>query len=136
MITKQLSVFLENKSGSLTEVTRVLGNAGVNLTAMSVADNSDFGILRCTVSDTALGVEALKAEGFAVMVSEVVAFSCGDVPGTLSKVLSRLSTEGVAVEYLYSFACCGKANIILRPSDMGACIRILEQEGLKAVFAE
>ena len=72
MKTKQLSIFLENKSGRLTEVTEVLGKAGVNLSAMSIADNSDFGILRCIVSDPDKAYQVLKEAHFAVKITDVV----------------------------------------------------------------
>ena len=72
MKAKQLSVFLENKGGRLTEVTDVLGSAGINLSAMSIADNSDFGILRCIVSDPDAAYKVLKEAGFAVKITDVI----------------------------------------------------------------
>ena len=79
MKTKQLSIFLENKSGRLTEVTEVLGKAGVNLSAMSIADNSDFGILRCIVSDPDKAYQVLKKAHFAVKITDVIGFVCPNV---------------------------------------------------------
>ena len=76
MLAKQLSIFLENKSGRLTEVTDVLGEAGVNLSAMSIADNSDFGILRCIVSDPDKAYQVLKAAHFAVKITDVIGCIC------------------------------------------------------------
>ena len=90
MLAKQLSVFLENKSGRLTEVTDVLGNAGVNLSAMSIADNSDFGILRCIVSDPDKAYQVLKASHFAVKMTDVIGFVCPNTSGSLAKVLKRI----------------------------------------------
>ena len=87
MLAKQLSIFLENKSGRLTEVTEVLGRAEVNLSAMSIADNSDFGILRCIVSDPELGYKVLKENNFAVKMTDVIGFTCPNTPGSLSIVL-------------------------------------------------
>ena len=84
MLAKQLSVFLENKSGRLTEVTDVLGEAGVNLSAMSIADNSDFGILRCIVSDPDKAYQVLKAAHFAVKITDVIGFVCPNTSGSLA----------------------------------------------------
>ena len=103
MLAKQLSVFLENKSGRLTEVTDVLGKAGINLSAMSIADNSDFGILRCIVSDPELGYKVLKEAHFTVKITNVIGFSCPNTPGSLAVVLKCLSDANVFIEYMYSF---------------------------------
>ena len=121
MLAKQLSVFLENKSGRLTEVTDVLGKAGINLSAMSIADNSDFGILRCIVSDPELGYKVLKEAHFTVKITNVIGFSCPNTPGSLAVVLKCLSDANVFIEYMYSFANGNVAHVIIRPSDLEAC---------------
>lgn len=125
MLAKQLSVFLENKSGQLTDVAGVLGRAGVNLSAMSIADNSDFGILRCIVSDPDAAKAALEAANFTVRVSDVIGFDCPNTSGALAVVLKYLSDAGVFIEYMYSFACGDVAHIVIRPTDLDACERIL-----------
>ena len=104
MKAKQLSVFLENKSGRLTEVTEALGKANINLSAMSIADNSDFGILRCIVSEPERAYQVLKEAGFAVKMTDVIALNCPNTSGSLAVVLDYLSSQGVFIEYLYSFA--------------------------------
>ena len=126
MFAKQLSVFLENKSGRLTEVTEVLAAEYINLSAMSIADNSDFGILRCIVSDPDHAYQVLRREHFAVKVTDVVGFICPNVPGSLAKILRKLSDQGVFIEYMYSFNFGDHANIIVRPSNLEECARILE----------
>ena len=131
MLAKQLSVFLENKSGRLTEVTDVLGNAGVNLSAMSIADNSDFGILRCIVSDPDKAYQVLKASHFAVKMTDVIGFVCPNTSGSLAKVLKHLSENGVFIEYMYSFSNGDVAHVVIRPTDLEGCERILaEKKGL------
>ena len=105
MVAKQLSIFLENKSGRLTEVTEVLAEEGINLSALSIAENADFGILRGIVSEPDKAYEALKNRHFAVNVTDVIGISCPNVPGALARVLRFLSDEGVFIEYMYSFAC-------------------------------
>ena len=128
MKAKQLSIFLENKSGRLTEVTDVLGSAGINLSAMSIADNSDFGILRCIVSDPDRAYEVLKAAHFAVKITDVIGFTCPNTSGSLAVVLKLLSEKGVFIEYMYSFANGDKANVVIRPTDLEACERVLAEK--------
>lgn len=135
MLAKQLSIFLENKSGRLTEVTEVLGKAEVNLSAMSIADNSDFGILRCIVSDPELGYKVLKENNFAVKMTDVIGFTCPNTPGSLSIVLKCLSDAGVFIEYMYSFSNGDSANVIIRPSDLKLCDQILQSKKIDLIAA-
>ncbi|MBR4239152.1 MAG: amino acid-binding protein [Prevotella sp.] len=135
MLAKQLSIFLENKSGRLTEVTEALGEAGVNLSAMSIADNSDFGILRCIVSDPDKAYQVLKAAGFALKVTDVIGFTCPNTPGSLAVVLKYLSDNGVFIEYMYSFSQGDYANVVIRPTDLQACDKLLEQKKVDLIAA-
>ena len=135
MLAKQLSIFLENKSGRLTEVTEALGEAGVNLSAMSIADNSDFGILRCIVSDPDKAYQVLKAAGFALKVTDVIGFTCPNTPGSLAVVLKYLSDNGVFIEYMYSFNHGDYANVVIRPTDLMACDKLLEQKKVDLIAA-
>ena len=123
MVAKQLSIFLENKSGRLTEVTEVLAEEGINLSALSIAENADFGILR--------GIN----RHFAVNVTDVIGISCPNVPGALARVLRFLSDEGVFIEYMYSFANGETANVIIRPNNMEDCIRILTEKKVDLLAA-
>lgn len=135
MLAKQLSIFLENKSGRLTEVTEALGSAGVNLSAMSIADNSDFGILRCIVSDPDKAYQVLKAAGFALKVTDVIGFTCPNTPGSLAVVLKYLSDNGVFIEYMYSFSQGDYANVVIRPTDLQACDKLLELKKVDLIAA-
>ena len=135
MLAKQLSVFLENKSGRLTEVTEVLGSAGINLSAMSIADNSDFGILRCIVSDPDKAYQVLKAAHFAVKITDVIGFTCPNVSGSLAKVLQHLSNSGGFIEYRYSFANGDVATVVIRPTDLENCERILAEKKVELMAA-
>ena len=135
MLAKQLSVFLENKSGRLTEVTEVLGNAGVNLSAMSIADNSDFGILRCIVSDPDKAYKELKAAQFTVKITDVIGFICPNTSGSLAKVLKMLSDNGIFIEYMYSFANGDVAHVVVRPTDLEACDRVLAEKKVELMAA-
>ena len=135
MKAKQLSVFLENKSGRLTEVTDAMGAAGINISALSIADNSDFGILRCIVSDPQEAYKVLKEAGFAVKLTDVIGFTCPNTSGSLALVLRYLSDQGIFIEYMYSFANGDVANIVIRPSDIDACDRILEEKKVDLIAA-
>ena len=135
MVAKQLSIFLENKSGRLTEVTEVLAKEGINLSDLCIAENADFGILRGIVSDPDKAYKALKDNHFAVNVTEVVGINCPNVPGALAKVLQYLSNEGVFIEYMYSFANNNSANVIIRPNDMENCIRVLTEKKVDLLAA-
>jgi len=132
MIIKQLSVFLENKTGRLNEVTDCLGSADINLTALSIADTSEFGILRMIVSDPDKALKTLKKEGFAVSLTEVVCLQSPNTPGSLAKALDILSGEGVFIEYLYAFSNGNNAaNVVLKPGDIQKCINILQKNKMK-----
>ena len=87
MTIKQLSVFLENKTGRINEVTKILGKNGINMHAFSMAETTDFGILRLIVSEVDKAVEILRNENFAVMLTDVVCISCPNVAGSLSAIL-------------------------------------------------
>lgn len=103
MKVDQLSIFLENRAGRLAEVTRILSEAGVNIRALSLADTSDFGILRLIVSDFEAAKSKLKEAGFTVGRTTVVAVEITDQPGGLHNILSMLQDAGINVEYMYAF---------------------------------
>ncbi|MBQ7661887.1 MAG: ACT domain-containing protein [Prevotella sp.] len=135
MLAKQLSIFLENKSGRLNEVTEILGEAGINLSAMSIADNSDFGILRCIVSDPEKAYAVLKEKHFAVKITDVIGFVCPNISGSLAIVLKKLSEKGVFIEYMYSFANGDVAHVVIRPTDLEECDRILSEMKVELMAA-
>ncbi|HNW50596.1 MAG TPA: ACT domain-containing protein [Prolixibacteraceae bacterium] len=130
MIIKQLSVFLENKSGRLSEVTTVLGKAGINMTAFSIADTSDFGILRVIVSDPKKALEILKENNFSVRLTDVICLKCANEPGSLSNILEILDNEGVTIEYMYAFSTGDTANIVIRPTNVQKGIEILQKNNI------
>ena len=103
MKTEQLSVFLENRAGRLAEVTHTLGEAGINIRALSLADTSDFGILRMIVCDHEKAKVVLKEKGFTLGRTSVVAVEVPDTPGGLDSVLQTVSKNGINVEYMYAF---------------------------------
>ncbi|MDR2694960.1 MAG: ACT domain-containing protein, partial [Deltaproteobacteria bacterium] len=103
MKVEQLSIFLENKTGRLAEVTRTLGKAGINIRALSLADTSEFGILRLIVDNREKAKSALKEQGFTVGRTQVVAVRVDDRPGGLDDILQLLSDRSINVEYMYAF---------------------------------
>jgi len=137
MKIKQLSIFLENRAGRLGNVTKAMGDAGVNILALSLADTSDFGILRLIVSDVEKAESVLTQSGFVCMVNEVTAVEVEDKPGGLARILNLLVDEGVNVEYMYAFseAHTARAALIFRFDDPEKAVEHLRAAGIK-VFAE
>lgn len=127
MKVEQISIFLENKSGRLAEVARTLGDAGVNIRALSIADSSDFGILRIIVNDNDKAVEVLKKKGFTVSRTEVVAVEVTDRPGGLAQVLNLLEQKNINVEYMYAFfeRRSDNAVIVFRFDENDSAIKVL-----------
>ena len=127
MKVEQISIFIENKSGRLAEVTRILGEANVNIRALSLADTSDFGILRLIVNCPEKAKEVLKEKGFTVSKTEVVAVEVPDQPGGLSAILQALDRDGINVEYMYAFVerCGGNAVIIFRFDEIDKALATL-----------
>ena len=112
MVIKQLSIFLENKTGRLNDVAKLLGDSGINMTAYSLADNSDFGILRVIVSDPAKAEKILKENRFAVSLTDVICVRIDNLPGALSKVLAILAKADIYIEYMYAFSEGEGANVV------------------------
>lgn len=136
MIIKQLSVFLENKTGRLNEVTQILGNAGINMSAFSVADTSEFGILRMIVSEPEKALTILKEAEFSVRLTDVICLNSPNEPGALARALDILSGENVFIEYLYAYSMNDKsANIVLKPDNIQKCIEVLQKHKLELVRA-
>ena len=135
MIIHQLSVFLENKSGRLTEVLEVLGEENIRITALSVADTSEFGILRLIVSDPDKARVSLKKKNFTVNLTDVISVMAPNEARYYAKILRILSDLDISVEYTYAFSVGAKSIIILRCSDTDKAIEALkshEMELLKA----
>jgi hypothetical protein len=133
MKVEQISVFLENKPGALAEVTRILGEAGINIRALSLADTKDFGILRLIVNDNDRARQILGQKGFTVRKTEVVAVEVPDRPGGLADILKCLSEAGVNVEYLYAFVQQSGTNaiIIFRFDETDRAIRVLSAQNFR-----
>ena len=135
MLIKQLSIFLENKSGRLNEVSQILAKAGINMSAFSVADTSEFGILRLIVSDPEQACKVLRENQFSVNLTDVVCLNCPNKPGALAKALQILSDNQVSIEYLYAYSVSDSANVVLKPDRLEACIKVLQEHKVELVRA-
>jgi hypothetical protein len=133
MIIKQLSVFLENKAGRLTELTGILGRAGINMTALSIADTSEFGIIRTVVSDPEKALQILKEHNFSVSLTDVVCLTTPNKPGALARALEILSVEGISIEYMYAFSIGEEAFIIMKTEDINRTIQVLKENDMHLV---
>jgi len=130
---KQISVFLENTTGRLCEVTQTLAKAGVNLRAISIADTADFGILRLIADKTDDAVNALSAAGFTTRQTTVAAVEINDKPGSLASLIELFKESGINIEYLYASleGGDGKAVVIFKLEDHEKGFEILKKSGLK-----
>jgi len=131
---KQISVFLENTTGRLSDVTKTLASAGINLRAISIADTADFGILRLIVDKTDKAVDALNQAGFTTRQTDVVAVEIEDVPGSLAKLMELFQQSQVNIEYLYASLegrQAGKAVVIFKLKDHDKGQEILSSKGFK-----
>lgn len=136
MLVKQVSVFLENKSGRLAEVSRILGENNIDIKALSIADTTEYGILRIIVNDPELTVSVLKDKGFSVRTNNVIAVSVSDKPGGLLEALECLHRNHIGIEYMYAFIGnieMGKAIVILRVEEKEKAIDVLQKSGIDLI---
>ena len=136
MIIKQLSVFLENESGRLTELTKVLSDNKINIAALSIAETEDFGIMRMIVDRPDDAISVLKESGFSVHTTDVICVVTLDVPGALYETLSYLSDAGINVSYMYGYSSDNKAPLIIKVSDPEKAVKILTEKNVSMVAAE
>jgi hypothetical protein len=135
MIIKQLSVFLENKSGRLTEVTEALTSANINMSAFCVADTADYGILRVIVNKPEEAERVLKEKDFSVHITDVIGLIVPNEAGGLHRALKILSSEGIAIEYMYAFELSNRAIVIIRTDAIEQTISVLEKNKLELLKA-
>ena len=134
MLIKQISIFVENKPGRLSSVTKILKENGIDIKALSIADTKDFGILRLIVNDTDKAVSALKDADCTVTQTDVIAIGVEDKPGGLYGIMNLLYQNGIGVEYMYAFVSKPTENIayvILRVEDNEKTISVLNENNIK-----
>ena len=137
-MVKQISVFLENKCGRIIDVSRALGEGGINVRALSIADTSDFGILRLIVDQPDKAFEVLREKGFMASVTEVIALEVPDDPGGLARTLSPLEEAGINIEYLYAFVQKRTADalILIRVENIEAALKVLQENNIPVLDSE
>ena len=137
MIAKQLSVFIENGHGRLGEVLGVLKDNNVNVLSLSLADTTEFGLLRLIVNDPAKGKQKLAGEGFSTMLTNVLVLGINHEVGSLQGLLTILSDNDINVEYMYGLSVDGdQASVVLKASDIEKADKILSAHGVKTLSAE
>ena len=122
---EQLTVFLENRIGTLQEVTSALGEANINIFSISLADTSEYGLLRMIVGEPARARQVLHDMGFAARLTNVVAVKLSNQVGTLAKLLNDIAEESIGIEYMYAMATSSDGAMILKTSDGEAAVKLL-----------
>ena len=135
MAIQQLTVFVENRQGSIVSITEILSQNNVNIRALSIAETQEFGILRLIVNDKEAAVKTLADAGYLIKVTDVVGVKIGDVPGKLSGALDVLDKEQINIEYLYAFMARTEkhAYVVLRVEDNAAAESALEAAGFHII---
>ena len=135
MAIKQISIFVENKAGRLAQITSILAENQIDIRALSIADTTDYGILRLIVSDPEKAIKALKDAMLTVSITNVLGIGIPDVPGGFSLAIKALADKGISVEYAYAFITpeAGKAYVIIRVEDNDIATKVLTDANIKVI---
>ncbi|NLY71961.1 MAG: ACT domain-containing protein [Clostridiales bacterium] len=125
MVIKQLSVFLQNETGRLLKITDILKKENINISALSIAETEEYGIIRMIVSDIDKAEKVLRENDYKVKVSDVICLITPDIPGALNEKLELLAAENINVSYMYGYSSEGKARLIIKASDPERAAEIL-----------
>jgi len=136
MTIRQLSVFLENKTGHLNQILSVLAQNNINIVALTVADSSDYGILRAIVSDPEKAMQVLRAEQFTVRVHEILSLEMGAAPGSMSHILDLFTAADICIEYVYAFSFGSKSILMIRTDNSEKAIGIVKTNHLESISEE
>ena len=137
MVAKQLSIFIENRQGRLHEVLDVLKKNHVNILSLSLADTTEYGLLRLIVNDPELGKAKLTEAGFSTMLSDILVIKIEHKAGSLQGLLENMSDKGINIEYMYGLSVDGDdAFVVMKTSDVEEAIMILEKEGISTLSCE
>lgn len=138
MLVKQISVFVENKPGRMAAILEVLADNGIDISALSIADTTDFGVLRMIVSDSALAKKVLNEAGVVVKTTDVIAVSMEDKPGGLAAILNTINDGENTIEYMYAFAGRSKAGamVVIKANYPDKAIELLEKAGFNTAAKE
>jgi len=133
MTIRQLSVFLENKTGYLNQVLNVLARNQINIVALTVADTSDYGILRAIVSNPEKALEGLRAEQFTVRVHEILGLEMNATPGSMSHILDLFTSADICIEYVYAFSFGSKSMLVFRTDNKEKALEVIEKNKLVSI---
>ncbi|MGI6727364.1 MAG: ACT domain-containing protein [Anaerovoracaceae bacterium] len=125
MVIQQLSVFIQNESGRLVNVTEILHKENINISALSIAETEEYGVLRMIVNDVEKAAKALRAHNYKVKITDVICITTPDIPGALNQCLTTLASENINVAYMYGYSNGGKARLIMKTSDPEKAAKIL-----------
>lgn len=131
MLIKQLSVFLEDRSGRLTDLTQILAEHEINIAALSLAETADYGIVRMVVGKPDIAEKFLRQAGFSVRLTDVVCVNMPDRPGALHEVLKILADNAINVDYMYAFSNKEVALAVIRAADIGQVVDVLEKNEME-----
>ena len=133
MTIRQLSVFLENKTGYLNQVLNVLARNQINIVALTVADTSDYGIMRAIVANPEKALEALRNEQFTVRVHEIMGLEMDAAPGSMSHILDLFTSADICIEYVYAFSFGSKSMLVFRTDNKEKALEVIEKNKLKPI---
>ena len=137
MVAKQLSVFIENRQGRLGEVLNVLKNNNVNILSLSLADTTEYGLLRLIVDNPQLGKEKLAKDGFSTLLSDVLVIRIPHIAGSLQQLIVKLSENGINVEYMYGLSTSAdQAFVVLKSSCVDSAIKVLQENNVTTLSTE
>lgn len=137
MVAKQVSVFIENRQGRLGEVLKVLKENNVNILSLSLADTTEYGLLRLIVDNPELGKDKLVEDGFSTMISEVLVIKIAHKAGSLQEFLDLISKHDINVEYMYGLSTDGEeASVVLKTSDLSKAVEVLSANGIETLTNE
>jgi len=133
MTIRQLSVFIENKTGNLNAMLSVLAKHNINIIALTVADTSDYGIVRTIVSDPEKALEVLKEAQFSVRMHDILSLEMAATPGSLSRILDLFTNADICIEYMYAFSFGSKSIVVLRTNNREKAIEVIQKNNLKSI---
>jgi hypothetical protein len=136
MTIRQLSVFLENKPGCLDDMLSVLAHNNININALTIADTSDYGIVRLLVSDPQLALDKLREAQYTVRIHDILSLEMDASPGSMYKILDLFTKAGISVEYIYAFSFGSKSVMVVRTDNREKAVEIIKQNNLKSITEE
>ncbi|HLP04408.1 MAG TPA: ACT domain-containing protein [Paludibacter sp.] len=136
MTIRQLSVFLENKTGHLNQILSVLAKNNINIIALTVADSSDYGIMRAIVSDPEKALAVLRQASFTVRVQEILSIEMNAAPGSMSYIIDLFTAADICIEYVYAFSFGSKSILMLRTGNRQKSNEVINRHGLRVISEE